>query len=119
MSQTFNTFTRGLLVEAVEGESTEGAITGELTEANSHQQASGNLMRRPVASHNEALQHLLRVADYFRKAEPHSPVSYASEQAVRWGRMPLPDLLKDLVSDQTVLGEVFKRMGIAQPEESS
>ena len=119
LTQTFNTFTRGMLVEAVAGESTEGAIAGELTEASSHQQASGNLMQRPVASRDEALQHLLRVADYFRKAEPHSPVSYALEQAVRWGRMPLPDLLKDLVSDQTVLGEVFKRMGISQPEESS
>lgn len=119
LTQTFNTFTRGLLVDDVEGESAEGAITGELTESSSHLSASGNLMQRPVASRDEALQHLLRVADYFRKAEPHSPVSYALEQAVRWGRMPLPDLLKDLVSDQTVLGEVFKRMGITQPEESS
>jgi type VI secretion system protein ImpA len=76
-------------------------------------------MQRPVASRDEALQHLLRVADYFRKAEPHSPVSYALEQAVRWGRMPLPDLLKDLVSDESVLQEVFKRMGITRPDDSS
>ncbi len=125
LMQTFNTITAGLLVDAVEGESVDGSITGELTDSGSNHPvggkhaASGNLMQRPVASRDEALQHLLRVADYFRKAEPHSPVSYALEQAVRWGRMPLPDLLKDLVSDQTVLGEVFKRMGIAQPEEPS
>ncbi len=74
-------------------------------------------MQRPVASRDEALQHLLRVADFFRKSEPHSPVSYALEQAVRWGRMPLPDLLKDLVSDDTVLAQVFKRMGIVRPDE--
>lgn len=72
-----------------------------------------SVAQRPVASRDEALQHLLRVADFFRKTEPHSPVSYALEQAVRWGRMPLPDLLKDLVSDEDVLASVFKRMGIA------
>jgi type VI secretion system protein ImpA len=54
----------------------------------------------------------MKVAEFFRRTEPHSPVSYALEQAVRWGRMPLPDLIKDLVSDDTVRREFFRRTGI-------
>ncbi len=67
---------------------------------------------KPVMSREDAFQHLLKVADYFRKTEPHSPVSYALEQAVRWGRMPLPDLLLDLVGDNETLQSMYRRMGI-------
>lgn len=115
---TFTTLTSGLLKDA-DDEPTE-SVVGELSQGESKRSGpeSANLMQRPVASRDEALQHLLRVADFFRKSEPHSPVSYALEQAVRWGRMPLPDLLKDLVSDDVVLAQVFKRMGIARPDDN-
>ncbi len=69
----------------------------------------GNLQSR-----EEALSQLLKVASFFRKTEPHSPLSYTLEQAVRWGKMPLPDLLIDLVQDPTVRAEVFRRMGIVE-----
>lgn len=65
-----------------------------------------------VMTREDALQSLLRVADFFRRTEPHSPVPYAVEQAVRWGRMPLPELLRDLVSDNSLRESVFQRLGI-------
>jgi type VI secretion system protein ImpA len=68
---------------------------------------SGNIVGR-----EDAFKTLMKVAEFFRRTEPHSPVSYALEQAVRWGRMPLPDLIKDLVSDDTVRREFFRRTGI-------
>lgn len=71
-----------------------------------------------VYDREEAFRALLRVADYFRRTEPHSPVSYALEQAVRWGRMSLPELMKDLVEDSSVLREVFRRAGIKEEESS-
>lgn len=119
LKEAFSQLTSGLLDDETITQSTT-SVAGELTAgANGRTTGdSGNLMQRPVASRDEALQHLLRVADFFRKSEPHSPVSYALEQAVRWGRMPLPDLLRDLVSDDTVLAQVFKRMGIAPPEDN-
>ncbi|MEZ6149130.1 MAG: type VI secretion system protein TssA [Pirellulaceae bacterium] len=115
---TFSALTSGLLEDA--DDDSDNSVVGELTEGERERAGadSANLMQRPVASRDEALQHLLRVADFFRKSEPHSPVSYALEQAVRWGRMPLPDLLRDLVSDDTVLAQVFKRMGIARPTDN-
>jgi type VI secretion system protein ImpA len=74
--------------------------------------AAGN-----ISSREDAFQTLMKVAEYFRRAEPHSPVSYALEQAVRWGRMPLPELIRDLVSDDSVRREFYRRTGIKiEPE---
>lgn len=51
-------------------------------------------------SREKILQSLLNAADYFRQSEPHSPVSYLLERTVRWARMPLHELLKEIISDE-------------------
>ena len=79
----------------------------------------GSQQGKQVLTRDDALQGLLQVADFFRRTEPHSPVSYALEQAVRWGRMPLPDLLKDLISSDEVRAEMFRRLGIQSSNEDS
>jgi len=71
----------------------------------------------PVASREDALRQLKQVAEFFRKTEPHSPLSYALEQTVRWGGMSLPELLKDFIDNNDVLNGVYRRMGIPIPEE--
>jgi type VI secretion system protein ImpA len=68
-----------------------------------------------VESREEAFRSLLRVAAFFKRTEPHSPVSYALEQAVQWGRMQLPELLEELIADENVRAGVFKRLGIRPP----
>jgi type VI secretion system protein ImpA len=70
-------------------------------------------------SREEAFRTLLRVADFFKRTEPHSPVSYALEQAVRWGRMPLPQLLDELIPEDATRQQLFKLIGIAGPSEGS
>jgi type VI secretion system protein ImpA len=71
-----------------------------------------------VGSREEAFRTLLRVAEFFKRTEPHSPVSYALEQAVRWGRLPLPQLLDELISDDAARGNLFKLIGIvSRPSE--
>ena len=72
-----------------------------------------------ISNREQALSKLLQVATYFRNSEPHSPVSYALEQAVRWGKMPLPELLRDLVANDSVLTEVYRRMGIQENKGNS
>ncbi|MFN6130666.1 MAG: ImpA family type VI secretion system protein [Planctomycetota bacterium] len=71
----------------------------------------------PVASRDEALRQLKQVAEFFRKTEPHSPLSYALEQTVRWGGMSLPELLRDFIDNNDVLLSVYRRMGIEIPQE--
>jgi len=70
-----------------------------------------------VRNREEAFRCLLQVADFFKRTEPHSPISYALEQAVRWGRMPLPELLHELIPEEAVRGQLFKLMGIVPRRE--
>jgi len=54
-----------------------------------------------------AFQQLRTIAEYFATSEPHSPVSYLLEKAIRWGYMSLPDLMEELVSgNDKVLGQI-------------
>ena len=71
----------------------------------------------PVRTREDAFGALLQVAEFFKRTEPHSPVSYALEQAVRWGRMPLPELWKELIPDETTRDQMFKLVGIQTPPE--
>jgi type VI secretion system protein ImpA len=81
--------------------------------------AAGGNGRAPAADtfrqREDALQSLLKVAEFFRRTEPHNPVSYALEQAVRWSRMTLPELLVELIPDESSRGALFKQVGIRPP----
>ncbi|MCR9198846.1 MAG: type VI secretion system protein TssA [Planctomycetaceae bacterium] len=65
-----------------------------------------------MQNREDAFKVLMRVAAYFRKTEPHSPISYAIEQIIRWGRLPLPDLLKELINDESAVTQMFRLVGI-------
>jgi type VI secretion system protein ImpA len=78
--------------------------------------AGGNVsVEAIIKNRDEALSQLLKVAEYFRRTEPHSVVSYALEQAVAWGRMSLPELLTELL-EEAPRTKVFKSVGIKPPE---
>ena len=64
----------------------------------------------------EAFGVLLTIAQFFRKTEPHSPVSYALEQVVRWGKMPLPQLLVDVLPEEVPRQQLFRLVGIPHGE---
>lgn len=70
-----------------------------------------------LGSREEAFATLLRVAEFFRRAEPHSPVSYTLEELVRRGRMSLPDLLSELINDPTQRRSYYVVAGMKPPEE--
>ncbi len=65
-----------------------------------------------LSNREDAFRTLLQVADYFERHEPHSPLSHLLKQAVRWGRMPLPELLGELITDDTARKEYCKLTGI-------
>ena len=69
-----------------------------------------------VQSREAAFRELLKIADFFGRTEPHSPVSYAIKQVVSWGNMALPELLTELIEEQTVRENLFKRTGIPPPQ---
>lgn len=53
----------------------------------------------PIANREQAFKQILEISEFFRKTEPHSPVSYILEKAVKWGKMPLPELMQELITD--------------------
>lgn len=93
------------------GESAAGAGDG----AAAGQSVAGGVSGA-VRTRDDAFRALLQTADFFKRTEPHSPVSYLLEQAVRWGRMPLPDLWAELIPEEDHRLNLFKLVGIRPPE---
>jgi type VI secretion system protein ImpA len=50
-------------------------------------------------------------AEFFQKTEPHSPISYIVQRAVKWGNMPLESWLQDVIKDETVLFNLRQTLG--------
>jgi type VI secretion system protein ImpA len=69
----------------------------------------------PIATREDALRRLDEVAEWFRRNEPQSPLSYTLAEAVRRGRMSLPDLLADVVSDYGTRAQILTALGIKPP----
>ncbi|MGB0911714.1 MAG: type VI secretion system protein TssA [Nitrospirales bacterium] len=60
----------------------------------------------------DALRRLAAVAEFFRRTEPHSPVSYLVQRATKWGEMPLDEWLNEVIKSKDVLGAVRETLGI-------
>jgi type VI secretion system protein ImpA len=76
----------------------------------------GNLPLEPV-DRADALRRLEAIAAYFHHTEPHSPVAYLVQRAVRWGKMPLEQWLIDVIADQSVLEHVRETLGLKGSEQ--
>jgi type VI secretion system protein ImpA len=68
-----------------------------------------------AASREEALRALGQIADFFRRTEPHSPLAYTLQEAVRRARMSWPELLEEIVPDQTARSAILTSLGIRPP----
>jgi type VI secretion system protein ImpA len=66
----------------------------------------------PLRSRAQALQQLRDVAAFFRRTEPHSPVAYLAEKAVKWGDMPLHEWLRKVVKDQGSMSHLHELLGV-------
>lgn len=110
-------------VQALAGDSlgaaspSEEAASGDGGSGENGGSAETAFSGKRAATREEAFRQLLQVAEFFRKTEPHSPVSYALEQAVRWGRMSLPDLLNELIADSSAREDLFRRVGLPKRDE--
>ncbi|MCK6265165.1 type VI secretion system ImpA family N-terminal domain-containing protein [Vibrio sp. ZSDE26] len=54
-----------------------------------------------VTNRDQAFHELRKISDYFKQAEPHSPISFLLERAIRWGYLSLPELLEEMVGKDT------------------
>jgi type VI secretion system protein ImpA len=65
-----------------------------------------------IKARQDALRRLAEVADYFRRTEPHSPVSYLVQRAIAWGHMPLDAWLGDVIKDGSLLENLRETLGL-------
>jgi type VI secretion system protein ImpA len=93
----------------------ETAGAGDTTAAGTPGANSGG-GRGELRTRDDALRELDRIAEYFRRTEPHSPLAYTLEEAVRRGRMSLAELLMEVLPDLETRNAMLSRLGIRPGE---
>ena len=71
-------------------------------------------MSETIRTREEALLALEEVAAFYRRSEPHSPMSSAASQLACWGKMTLPELVDILIPDEQA--RTFFRMRTGMDE---
>lgn len=71
----------------------------------------------PIRTRQEAINRLAEVAAFFRQTEPHNPVAYLIERAIRWNQMPLETWLASVIKDSPTLDSLRETLGVESPAE--
>lgn len=66
----------------------------------------------PIASREQAFKQLNEISEFFLRTEPHSPVSYILQKAVKWGNMPLFELMQELIPEANALAHYSMLTGV-------
>ncbi len=97
------------LVKVFPQESTEA----EATDASLNSSDVGvQDLQGSAADKQQIFARLQEFADFFRRTEPHSPLSYLIEQVIRWGNLELPELMQELMRDPNALSDYNRLVGI-------
>ena len=95
----------GVLVEAADTDATQ--TPADLAGAPAAAAHTG-----PIANRAQALQQLQQVADFFRRTEPHSPVSYFADKAANAGEQDLHEWLRSVLKDPGSLSHIEELLGV-------
>jgi type VI secretion system protein ImpA len=105
--------------EAAEGEASEEAA---MSEAGVEDAGGGVAVAmaagapRAMRTRDDAIRQLEDIANFFRKTEPHSPLAFVLDDAVRRARMPLPELLAEILPDAGARKNMLTILGIRVTE---
>ncbi|WP_299002096.1 type VI secretion system ImpA family N-terminal domain-containing protein [uncultured Shewanella sp.] len=78
------------------------------------------LNQSSITSREQAFQQLHIISNYFKINEPHNPVSFLLIKCIRWGRLPLPELLKEWFKDgQASIENIFNLAGLNDIDKES
>ncbi|MEA2811167.1 MAG: type secretion system protein ImpA, partial [Rhodospirillaceae bacterium] len=68
-----------------------------------------------VTGREQALRRLAEVAAWFKSNEPNSPIGFTLDEAARRARLAWPDLVAELVSDETARQTLLTSAGMKRP----
>ena len=69
------------------------------------------------ATREDMLRELARIAAYFRRAEPQSPLSLTLEEAIRRAKLSWPELLQEIIPNVEQRNSMLTVLGIRPPKE--
>lgn len=75
---------------------------------------SVTVFKGAIRTRQEAFDRLAEVSRFFRQTEPHSPVPYLVERAIKWGALPLEKWLAEVVKSDDVMLGVRDTLGIKE-----
>jgi type VI secretion system protein ImpA len=78
--------------------------------------AGGGSGPRPLRTREDAIKQIEEIAAWFKKTEPHSPVAYTLEDTARRARMPLDELLAEVLTEGDARKAMLVRLGIHRPD---
>ncbi len=73
---------------------------------------------KKLATREDALRQMEEAAELMRRLEPHSPIPYLVERAITLGKLPFPQLMKELIQEQKVLADLFRLVGIKEEKKT-
>ncbi|MFK7821786.1 MAG: type VI secretion system protein TssA [Planctomycetaceae bacterium] len=100
--------------QAIEAGEEESLVEGQSETGTVASVVPARIEASQIQDRSDAIRCVQLVADFFRKTEPHSPLSYAADQLARWGSMPLPELLTETLPDDGARSHLFTLMGIPE-----
>jgi type VI secretion system protein ImpA len=62
-----------------------------------------------IPNRDYAFQQMRQIAEFFKRNEPHSPISFMIEKTIRWGYLSFPELIQELVKGNQ---DVLQRIGV-------
>lgn len=68
-----------------------------------------------ISGREQALRQLTEIAAWFKRNEPGSPIGFTLDEAVRRARLGWPDLVAELVADETARHSLLTSVGIKPP----
>jgi type VI secretion system protein VasJ len=112
-----------LAAVAVAGTPLPGAApTSEATTPTASAASTGASGDRPIvtgqtiADRTDALRRLQELAQFFQRTEPHGPIGYLIQRAVKWGDLSFQELYVDLLANHSsAQGEIWHVLGLPRP----
>ena len=69
-----------------------------------------------INNREEALRALAKISEFFKATEPHSTIAFTLDDVIRRARMTLPELLAELLPDETARRTFLTSAGIRPPD---
>ncbi len=69
---------------------------------------------RRARTRDDIYRQLSEAAALLQQMEPHSPIPYLIQKAVQWGSLTFPQLIRALIRDDAIIGELNRELGIRE-----